>query len=148
MLEKGSKQVKLNLLKMGGREMKGRIFYLVFAIATGIILAGCGGGSGDSSSSTGTISMNITDAKPVLPVSGTVDSGVDEEYTKLSVPRGSSTATEVSVFWLVPEENYFVQAFMGDANIAANLKYEKFVPTTDWAPNSKVFFLKGGTALW
>lgn len=49
--------------------MKRRIFYLVFAIATGIILAGCGGGSGDSSSSTGTISMNITDAKPVLPVS-------------------------------------------------------------------------------
>jgi len=295
--------------------MKKRIFYLVFAIATGIILAGCGGGSGDSSSSTGTISMNITDAKPVLPVSdvesvsitfdevsvhksgggwvalaavhqpyiidlyqfsdgtktqfvppvqlesgkytqvrigvtsgtiringvdhpleipsenlktdknfefnvqgggavdltvdfdlsqsivltgsgtyqlkpvlhlvttteawtikgnvtsssfgsppdqkeavvivfwdsnrnGAFDPGVDEEYTRLSVQKGGSDPTEFSVFWLVPNENYYVQVFMGDPNIAANLKYEKFIQTTDWAPNSKVFLLDGGTVLF
>jgi hypothetical protein len=39
---------------------------LAFGMAMAIIFAGCGG-DGDSSSSSGTISMNITDAKPMLP---------------------------------------------------------------------------------
>ena len=51
--------------------MKKRIFYLISAMAMGIIFTACGGESGsNSSSSTGTISLNVTDAKPVLPVSG------------------------------------------------------------------------------
>lgn len=43
---------------------RGIIFGLAFAI--GALLAGCGGGDGSGSS--GTISMNVTDAKPALPV--------------------------------------------------------------------------------
>ncbi len=50
--------------------MKKGISYMAFAMAMGIIFAACGGGGGgDSSSSSGTLSMNITDAKPFLPVS-------------------------------------------------------------------------------
>ncbi|MDH5202899.1 MAG: DUF4382 domain-containing protein [Nitrospirota bacterium] len=48
--------------------MKKKIFcfYLVFAIA--IFLSGCGGGGGgNGSGSSGTVSMNIADAKPMLP---------------------------------------------------------------------------------
>lgn len=50
--------------------MKKKIFcfYLVLAIA--IFLLGCGGGSSNGSNSSGTLSMSIADAKPMLP-SGT-----------------------------------------------------------------------------
>ena len=48
--------------------MKKHFFYSILALAMGMILAGCGGGVGsESSGSSGTISMNITDAKPMLP---------------------------------------------------------------------------------
>lgn len=65
--------------------MEKRIFALVFAMAMGIAFAGCGGGSNDSPSSSGTISMNITDAKPVLPVSD-VES-VSVTFDEVSVHR-------------------------------------------------------------
>ena len=45
------------------------IFGLTLAMA--VLLSGCGGGDGGgSSASSGTVSMNVTDAKPVLPATG------------------------------------------------------------------------------
>jgi hypothetical protein len=64
--------------------MKKNILYLVSVLAMGIIFTGCGGG--DSSNSTGTISMNVTDAKPMLPVSGTVES-VSITFDEVSVHK-------------------------------------------------------------
>jgi len=308
-------QDETQFLKLGGRQMKKRIFPLVFAIAMGIIFAGCGGGGGDSSSSTGTVSMNITDAKPYLPLeevesititfnevsfhksggrwftvdtvtkpytvdlyqfsdgaktqfvppvqlesgkytqvrigvasatmkykdeegvtktvvleipsenlktdknfefnvegggavdltvdfdlsqsivvtgtgtyqlkpvlhlvkteeawtikgnitssefgdppaqkeavvivywdsnrSGAFDSGVDEEYTRLSVQKGSSALTTFSIFWLVPQENYYVEVYMKDPGVPAVLKYSKFIKKGDWT--SKIYWLEGET---
>lgn len=46
--------------------MRKRRILFGLALAMGALLAGCGGGDGSSGSS-GTVSMNITDAKPVLP---------------------------------------------------------------------------------
>jgi len=74
---------------------------------------------------------------------GVFDTGVDEEYTRLSVQKGISTLTVFSVFWLVPEENYYVEVYLGDPNVSANLKYHKFINKVDWT--SKIFWLEGET---
>ncbi len=49
--------------------MKKRGFYILLALATALFAAGCGGGGGgsDSGTSSGTLKVNITDAKPALP---------------------------------------------------------------------------------
>jgi hypothetical protein len=53
----------------GGFAMKRRIVFFGLTLAIAVFIPGCGGGDGGSSPSPGTISMNVTDAKPVLPVS-------------------------------------------------------------------------------
>ncbi len=78
---------------------------------------------------------------------GQFDSGVDEEYTRLRIPKGNSPQTEFRIFWLVPEENYNVQVFMGDPAQLENLgKYEEFIETSDWS--SKTLDLNGGAVLF
>ena len=48
--------------------MKRRVLYLVMFTAVLTFLVGCGGGSGGSSvGGSGTVSMSVTDAKPVIP---------------------------------------------------------------------------------
>ncbi len=49
--------------------MKKRGFYILLVLATALLAAGCGGGGGgsDSGTSSGTLKVNITDAKPALP---------------------------------------------------------------------------------
>lgn len=53
--------------------MKARSKFLFFQVGLviALFLSGCGGGSSDSSPSSGAISMNVTDAKPVLPSGAT-----------------------------------------------------------------------------
>lgn len=45
--------------------MKKITYYLALALSAGILFAGCGGGDSGSS---GTVTMNVTDAKPVLSI--------------------------------------------------------------------------------
>ena len=47
--------------------MRKRIILFGLSLAISALFWGCGGGDGGSSSSPGTVSMNVTDAKPVLP---------------------------------------------------------------------------------
>ncbi len=53
--------------------MKPRFKFSFFQVGLviALFLSGCGGGSSDNSTPTGTISMNVTDAKPTLPISAT-----------------------------------------------------------------------------
>jgi hypothetical protein len=50
--------------------MRKRSILIGLALAMAGLLSGCGGDGGSSSGSSGTVSMNITDAKPVLPATG------------------------------------------------------------------------------
>jgi len=53
--------------------------------------------------------------------------GVDEEYTRLTVQKGNSLVTEFSVFWLVPNKNYYVEVYLGDPDVPANREYFKII---------------------
>ncbi len=75
--------------------MKKKFFFLHLALAIAVFLSACGGGD-DSSNSTGTISMAVTDARPVLPsgttkVSVTIDEisvhGAGGGWTTLPLPQ-------------------------------------------------------------
>ena len=77
---------------------------------------------------------------------GAFEAGSDEEYTRLSVQKGSSSQTQFSVFWLVPGENYYVEIYLGDPNVLANRQYFKFIDKSQWT--SHTFSLEGGTALF
>jgi hypothetical protein len=57
----------------------------------------------------------------------------DEEYTRLSVPIGSSDPTEFSVFWLVPNQSYIVQIEVGGAQI-----YVEPLSASQMAPGTAV----------
>lgn len=78
--------------------------------------------------------------------SGDFNPGVDEEYTRLKVAKGSSALTEFGVFWLVPNENYYIAVYLGDPSVPANLKYSRFIQKSEWT--SKTFLLEGGAALF
>jgi hypothetical protein len=71
---------------------RGIIFGL--ALAMGALLAGCGGGDGSSGGS-GTVSMNITDAKPALPEEG-VES-VTIKFDEVSVHKSGGGWTTLPV---------------------------------------------------
>jgi hypothetical protein len=83
--------------------------------------------------------------------SGDITSG-DEVYTSLTVTKAEGDPlpefTEFSVFWLVPDESYYVEVYLGD-QITENLKYSEFIDksATQWAP-SKIYLLNGGNALF
>ena len=77
---------------------------------------------------------------------GFFETGVDEEYTSLSVPKGTSTLTEFSVFWLVPDQNYYVEVYLGDPTDPASQKYSEFIEKAYWT--SKTFLLNGEAVLF
>lgn len=93
--------------------------------------------------------------------SKTISDG-DEVYTTLSVtkaegnpPNSPPSVTEFSVFWLVPNESYYVQVYLGDPENGGVLKYAeaiKWDPNDPnepaWKDNSKIFLLNGGVALF
>jgi len=79
--------------------------------------------------------------------SGDLNSG-DEEYTRLSVTKGSSTSTEFTIFWLVPNESYYVQVYLGDPNESGILMYEEPISKSASAWTSKIYYLKGGVPLF
>ncbi len=82
-------------------------------------------------------------------------------YTTLSVTKAAANplnpppdVTEFSVFWLVPNESYYVQVYLGDPENGGVLKYQEAIK---WDPNdpnapawkdSKIFLLKGGAVLF
>jgi len=92
--------------------------------------------------------------------SGTINDG-DEVYTTLSVTKAAANppnpppdVTEFSVFWLVPNESYYVQVYLGDPENGGVLKYQEAIK---WDPNdpnapawkdSKIFLLNGGSVLF
>ena len=47
--------------------MKKRFNYTIFYVVVAMFLFGCGGDGGSSSAGSGTLSMDIADAKPVIP---------------------------------------------------------------------------------
>jgi len=70
----------------GVLEMRKRRILLGLALAMGALFSGCGGG--DDSGSSGTISMNITDSKPVLPVPpGSEVESVSITFNEVSVHK-------------------------------------------------------------
>ncbi len=75
-------------------EKRSIVFLLVLAMAA--FLSSCGGGGGSSSGSSGTISMNITDAKPALPVTGVVQS-VSIEVNEVSVHKSGGGWTTLTL---------------------------------------------------
>jgi hypothetical protein len=77
--------------------MRKRRILFGLALAMGALLAGCGGGDGSGSS--GTISMNVTDAKPVLPVPpGSEVESVSITFNEVSVHKsgGGWIALEIA----------------------------------------------------
>ncbi len=76
-----------------------------------------------------------------LPDITLFEAGVDEEYTRLSVQKGTDALTVFSVFWLVPDENYYVEVYLGDPTDPATQKYSKFIEKSDWT--TKIFWLEG-----
>jgi hypothetical protein len=75
---------------------------------------------------------------------GAFERGVDEEYTRLRVQKGNSHQTEFSVFWLVPDENYNVEVYLGEPEDTPDPEYSEFVNKSGWT--SKTFSLNGGDA--
>jgi hypothetical protein len=69
--------------------MKKKIFFSHLALAIAVLLSGCGGGD-DSSNSTGTVSMHVTDARPVLP-SGTAKVSVTIDEVSVHSAGGGWT---------------------------------------------------------
>lgn len=77
---------------------------------------------------------------------GAFDLGSDEEYTRLAVQKANSSQTEFSVFWLVPDENYYIEVYLGDPSVPSNRQYFKFIDKSEWT--SKTLSLEGGAALF
>jgi len=75
------------------------------------------------------------------------EAGVDEEYTRLSVPKGISSLTEFIVFWLVPGENYYIEVYLGDPAVSTTPKYSDFIDASEWG-TSKTLSLRGGASLF